>query len=117
MYNEMYKKDVQEMYRKMYKRCTRNVQEMYKKCTRDVQEIQEIYKRCTTDDIVQEIHKICTGNTQEMYRKYARGVLRLFTFLSLRPDSRTSTYKKHFSVRVVCDGHNTEQQVLRASLW
>jgi len=104
MYNEMYKKDVQEMYRKMYKRCTRNVQEMYKKCTRDVQEIQEIYKRCTTDYIVQEICK-------------RTGVQRLFTFLSLRPDSRTSTYKKHFSVRVVCDGHNTEQQVLRASLW
>ena len=70
MYNEMYKKDVQEMYRKMYKRCTRNVQEMYKKYRK--------YKRSTTDDIVQEIHKICTGNTQEMYRKYARGVQEMY---------------------------------------
>ena len=117
----MCKRCTRKCTRDVQERCTRdvqeNVQEVYKKCTRDVQEIQEIYKRCTTDDIVQEIHKICTGNTQEMYRKYARGVQRLFTFLSLRPDSRTSTYKKHFSVRVVCDGHNTEQQVLRASLW
>ena len=58
----------------MYKK---DVQEMYKKCTRDVQEIQEIY-RCTTDEIVQEIHKIWTGNTQEMYRKYARGVQEMY---------------------------------------
>ena len=47
--------NVPEMYKKMYKRCTRK---MYKRCTRNVQ---EMYKNCTRD--VQEIHKRCTRNT------------------------------------------------------